>query len=105
MVLLTKSLHPLWVEKYQTGNINMKTKKTSTFVPNVSNKLPDTKSILYDFENFSNKETLYPDTLNILNKKFIIPSNMKSHMNPLWVLVIFLIFIWIILLILNKNLF
>ena len=54
---LTKLLHSLWVEKISNmKNINMKTKKKFTYIPNVfTNKLPDTKLILYDFKFFSNK--------------------------------------------------
>jgi hypothetical protein len=115
--------YPTWVEKYPMGKINMKTQETSKFkkdqleythstniahtimkdgnnssikLPLISNqvkKLPKTE-VLY--ENFTNNKKSY-----ISSEKFGLPLNMESHINPVWVLIIFLIAIWIIYFIAN----
>ena len=115
--------YPKWVKKYPMGKINMKTQETSKFKkdqleythatnivrtimtdgnnssinpPAISNKvkkLPKTEVLYEQF--ISNKKSYTP------NERFDLPPNMESHMNPVWVLIIFLIAIWIIYFIAN----
>jgi len=115
---LTKSSLPLWVESYPKGYINMKTEKTSNkFKPNVLKykyAMDSAKEILKQGDNskikmprISSKETKMPTTKplsyeNFVNnnvfpeEKFFLPTNMASHMEPIWVLIAFLLAIWII---------
>ena len=109
---LKKSPLPLWVENYPTGYINMKTNEISTYKPNIlkynyiiettnqiingSNMLDDKelkpiKPILFEYEGFICK-----NKLNISRENFLLPFNITSHRNPVWVLYIVLMAIWII---------
>jgi hypothetical protein len=117
---LTISSLPLWVENYPTGYINMKTKNISTYKPDVLKykyAIDTSKQIMNTGDNSSIKmpqisskqvtlkqttplnyeEFIGHQNINIPTEKFILPLNMTSHTNPIWVLVIFLIAIWIIL--------
>jgi hypothetical protein len=116
---LTISSLPLWVESYPTGYINMKTKNISTYKPDILKykyAIDTSKQIMNTGDNtsikipqLSSKEVTLKKTtpleyeefignqyINIQNEKFILPLNMMSHTNPIWVLIIFLIAIWII---------
>ena len=114
--------YPSWVEKYPMGKINMKTQETSKFKKDILEYTHATniaRKIIMDGNNSSVKETLVNNNLKKLPKtevlyeefrdnntiipteNFNLPINMESHMNPIWVLIIFLIAIWIIYFIAN----
>ena len=115
---LTTSSLPLWVESYPTGYIDMKTQNISTFkkdvlkyheaissayeiinngdnskikMPKISNKVKKLKAatILSQYEEFDNF---------IQEESFLFNTNTYSHINPIWVLMAFLLMIWIIFL-------
>ena len=116
---LTKSSLPLWVESYPTGYINMKNQEVAKFKPDVlkydyaaettkkiiksGNNLgikipsPMTKRIIktkpLNYENFSNELDKINDIFVDHKELFILPRN---HVNPIWIIISFLIFIWII---------
>ena len=116
---LTLSSLPLWLESYQTGYINMKTKNISTYKPDILKyqyAIDTSKQIMNTGDNstikmpqISSKEVTLKQTTpleyeefvgyqytDIPKEKFLLPLNMTSHTNPIWVLIIFLIAIWII---------
>ena len=115
---LMKSSLPLWVESYPKGYINMKNEKISKFKPNILKykyAMDTTKEILKRGDNskikmphISRKETTLPQTKAISYESFIVTNenifpeekfflpNMASHMQPIWVLIVFLLAIWII---------
>jgi hypothetical protein len=114
--------YPTWVEKYPMGKINMKTQEPSKFKKDILEYTHATnvaRTIIADGNNSSIKgmsinnkvkklpktEVLYEQFTgnknNIPIEKFILSPNMQSHMNPIWVLIIFLIAIWIIYFIAN----
>ena len=114
--------YPSWVEKYPMGKINMKTQETSKFKKDILEYTHATniaRTIIMDGNNSSVKETLVNNNVkklpktevlyeefgdnnsNIPIENFDLLINMKSHMNPIWVLIIFLIAIWIIYFIAN----
>jgi hypothetical protein len=109
-----------WVENYTSGYINMKTEKKSTYKPKVlkydyaintakqimgagdnssikslelnGKEVTLKKTVPLEYEEFINLE----ENINIPKEKFILPLNMSSHTNPIWVLITFLIALWII---------
>ena len=108
-----------WVEAYPTGYINIQSDKLKDFKPEVlkynytiestldilkqgdnskidmpklssqEKKLKPTKALTY--EGFSGENLNFPH-----EETFFLPTNMASHMNPIWVIIAFLIAVWII---------
>lgn len=108
-----------WVEAYPTGYINIHSNKLKDFKPDVlkynytidsthailkqgdnskiempqlssqEKKLKPTKALTY--EGFSGNNLYFQH-----KETFSLPTNMVSHINPIWVIIAFLIAIWII---------
>jgi hypothetical protein len=113
---LTQSSLPLWVESYPNGVINMKHQNISKFKPDVLKykySIESAKKILKQGDNsktkmprISSKQTTLKQTTPLSyesfavnpypEENFLLPTNMASHMDPIWVLIIFLLAIWII---------
>ena len=99
-----------WVENYPTGYINMKDRKKTTFKQTLLShtaSVNNSKEILKQGDNtkikeisISNKEKVMKPTTALTYENFSTENfydiNMSSHMNPIWVIVIFLLSIWII---------
>lgn len=103
-----------WVENYPTGYISMKDRKISKFKPALSkhaSSMKNSKEILKQGDNTKTKELRVSDKEKImkptkaltyenfgvyLEDEQFIPVNMSSHMDPIWVIVTFLLAIWII---------
>ena len=104
-----------WVENYPMGYINMK-KKVSGFKPSMlrhTGAMQSSKKILKQGDNTKTKEPRVSDKEKIMkpttaltyesftndifpeNEQFL-SVNMSSHMNPIWVIIAFLLAIWII---------
>ena len=101
-----------WVENYPTGYITKK-KKVSTFIPSMlkhTESIQSSMEILKKGDNTKTKEPGVSDkvmkpitaltyesfTHNFLEGEQFFPVNMSSHMDPIWVIIAFLLAIWII---------
>jgi len=108
-----------WVEAYPTGYINIQSDKLNDFKPDVlkyNYTIESTRAILKQGDNSkidmpklrSQEKKIKPtkaltyegfsgDNLKFSNEEtFFLPTNMASHMNPIWIIISFLISFMII---------
>jgi len=102
---LTKSSLPVWVESYPMGYINMKDQGISKFKPHLLKydyATETTRQIIKNGNNsnitipsFTTKKIVKTTPLNFenftLENQFSENFLMQSHMDPIWVIVTFLI--------------
>ena len=109
--VLTKSSLPLWVENYPTGYINMKNQNITKFKPDIlkyNYAAETTRQLIKSGNNLGiqipsimTKKKFKTTALNFENfsqpgdfkERFILP---QSYVNPIWIIIIFLISIWVI---------